>query len=204
MKLLHIDSSITGNNSASRKLTQQIVEAWVTKHPDTQVEYLDLVVDTPNHFTMAAMAPRTGQTEGLSAEQVAENAVSEKLVSQFLSADVVVIGAPFYNFTIPTQLKAWIDRIAQPCRTFRYTANGPEGLAKGKTVIVASSRGGVYSTSEAMQALEHQESYLKVVMGFFGITDVRFVRAEGLGMGPEAVAAAFEKAANDVKAVTAA
>ena len=204
MKLLHIDSSITGNNSASRKLTQQIVEAWVTKHPDTQVEYLDLVVDTPNHFTMAAMAPRTGQTEGLSAEQVAENAVSEKLVSQFLSADVVVIGAPFYNFTIPTQLKAWIDRIAQPGRTFRYTANGPEGLAKGKTVIVASSRGGVYSTSEAMQALELQESYLKVVMGFFGITDVRFVRAEGLGMGPEAVAAAFEKAANDVKAVTAA
>ncbi len=204
MKLLHIDSSITGNNSASRKLTQQIVEAWVAKHPDTQVEYLDLVVDTPNHFTMVAMAPRTGQTEGLSAEQVAENAVSEKLVSQFLAADVVVIGAPFYNFTIPTQLKAWIDRIAQPGRTFRYTANGPEGLAKGKTVIVASSRGGVYSTSEAMQALEHQESYLKVVMGFFGITDVRFVRAEGLGMGPEAVAAAFEKAANDVKAVTAA
>lgn len=204
MKLLHIDSSITGNNSASRKLTQQIVEAWVAKHPDTQVEYLDLVVDTPNHFTMTAMAPRTGQTEGLSAEQVAENAVSEKLVSQFLAADVVVIGAPFYNFTIPTQLKAWIDRIAQPGRTFRYTANGPEGLAKGKTVIVASSRGGVYSTSEAMQALEHQESYLKVVMGFFGITDVRFVRAEGLGMGPEAVAAAFEKAANDVKAVTAA
>lgn len=204
MKLLHIDSSITGNNSASRKLTQQIVEAWVAKHPDTQVEYLDLVVDTPNHFTMAAMAPRTGQTEGLSAEQVAENAVSEKLVSQFLAADVVVIGAPFYNFTIPTQLKAWIDRIAQPGRTFRYTANGPEGLAKGKTVIVASSRGGIYSTSEAMQALEHQESYLKVVMGFFGITDVRFVRAEGLGMGPEAVAAAFEKAANDVKAVTAA
>ena len=93
---------------------------------------------------------------------------------------------------------------ASPSRTFRYTANGPEGLAKGKTVIVASSRGGVYSTSEAMQALEHQESYLKVVMGFFGITDVRFVRAEGLGMGPEAVAAAFEKAANDVKAVTAA
>ena len=204
MKLLHIDSSITGNNSASRKLTQQIVEAWVAKHPDTQVEYLDLVVDTPNHFTMAAMAPRTGQTEGLSAEQVAENAVSEKLVSQFLAADVVVIGAPFYNFTIPTQLKAWIDRIAQPGRTFRYTANGPEGLAKGKTVIVASSRGGMYSTSAAAEAMEHQESYLKVVLGFFGITDVRIVRAEGLGMGPDAVAAAFASATKDVQAVTAA
>ncbi|HEY4665629.1 MAG TPA: FMN-dependent NADH-azoreductase [Comamonas sp.] len=204
MKLLHIDSSITGENSASRKLTQQIVNTWVNKHPDTQVEYLDLVVDAPNHFTMAAMTPRTGQTEGLSAEQIAENAVSEKLVSQFLAADVVVIGAPFYNFSIPSQLKAWIDRLAQPGRTFRYTAEGPEGLAKGKTVIIASSRGGVYSTTEALQALDHQESYLKVVMGFFGITDVRIVRAEGLGMGPDAVASAFASAANDVQAVTAA
>ncbi|MNY84761.1 FMN-dependent NADH-azoreductase 1 [compost metagenome] len=204
MKLLHVDSSITGENSASRKLTQQIVTAWSAKHPDTEVQYLDLVAQAPNHFTMAAMAPRTGQTEGLSAEQTAENAVSEQLVSQFLAADVIVIGAPFYNFSIPSQLKAWIDRLAQPGRTFRYTASGPEGLAKGKTVIVASSRGGVYSTTEAMQALEHQESYLKVVLGFFGITDVRFVRAEGLGMGPEAVASAFASAANDVKAVTAA
>ena len=204
MKLLHVDSSITGENSASRKLTQQIVTAWSAKHPDTEVQYLDLVAQAPNHFTMAAMAPRTGQTEGLSAEQTAENAVSEQLVSQFLAADVIVIGAPFYNFSIPSQLKAWIDRLAQPGRTFRYTASGPEGLAKGKTVIVASSRGGVYSTTEAMQALEHQESYLKVVLGFFGITDVRFVRAEGLGLGPEAVASAFASAANDVKAVTAA
>lgn len=204
MKLLHIDSAITGDNSASRKLTQQIVNAWTAKHAGTEVTYLDLVAHAPNHFTMAAMTPRTGQTDGLTAEQVAENAVSEQLVSQFLAADVVVIGAPFYNFSIPTQLKAWIDRIAQPGRTFRYTANGPEGLAKGKTVIIASSRGGMYSTSEAGQAMEHQESYLKVVMGFFGVTDVRFVRAEGLGMGPDAVAAAFESAANDVKVAVAA
>ena len=204
MQLLHIDASINGNNSASRKLTAQIVDAWKAKHEGTQVSYLDLVADAPNHFTSAAMAPRTGQSEGLSAEQVAENAVSEKLVSQFLAADVVVIGAPFYNFSIPTQLKAWIDRIAQPGRTFRYTANGPEGLAKGKTVIVASSRGGMYSTSAAAEAMEHQESYLKVVLGFFGITDVRIVRAEGLGMGPDAVAAAFASATKDVQAVTAA
>ena len=202
MQLLHIDASINGNNSASRKLTAQIVDAWKAKHEGTQVSYLDLVADAPNHFTSAAMAPRTGQTDGLSAEQVAENAVSEKLVSQFLAADVVVIGAPFYNFSIPTQLKAWIDRIAQPGRTFRYTANGPEGLAKGKTVIVASSRGGMYSTSAAAEAMEHQESYLKVVLGFFGITDVRIVRAEGLGMGPDAVAAAFASATKDVQAAT--
>lgn len=204
MKLLHIDSSITGENSASRKLSQQIVQAWTAKHTDTEVEYLDLVKDAPNHFTMSAMAPRTGQTEGLSAEQQAENAVSEKLVSQFLAADVVVIGAPFYNFSIPSQLKAWIDRLAQPGRTFRYTANGPEGLATGKTVIIASSRGGVYSTTEAMQALDHQESYLKVVLGFFGITDVRIVRAEGLGLGPDAVAAAFASATQEIQSAVAA
>lgn len=195
MQLLHIDSAITGEQSVSRQLTTQIVQAWKASHPGTQVSYLDLAADAPAHFTMDAMAPRTGQTEGLSDAQKHENAVSERLVSQFLAADVVVIGAPFYNFAIPTQLKAWIDRIAQPGRTFRYTANGPEGLAKGKTVIVASSRGGVYSTSEAGRALEHQESYLQTVLGFFGVTDVRFVRAEGLAMGPEAKAQAMAAAA---------
>ena len=139
MQLLHIDSSITGDASVSRQLTAQVVEAWKASHPGTQVTYLDLAVNAPNHFTMDAMAPRTGQTDGLTEAQKRENAVSEQLVSQFLAADVVVIGAPFYNFGIPTQLKAWIDRIAQPGRTFKYGANGPEGLAKGKTVIVASA-----------------------------------------------------------------
>jgi len=204
LKLLHIDSSITGENSASRKLSQQIVNAWVAQHPGTHVQHLDLVAHAPQHFTMNAMAPRTGQTDGLSSEQIAENTLSETLVSDFLAADVIVIGAPLYNFSIPTQLKAWIDRIAQPGRTFRYTAQGPEGLAKGKTVIIASSRGGVYSTEETLQALEHQESYLKVVMGFFGITDIRVVRAEGLAMGPDAVAAAFSSASSEIAAATAA
>lgn len=194
MQLLHVDSAITGANSVSRQLTAQIVAAYKASNPATEVTYLDLVANTPAHFTMDAMTPRTGQTEGLSEAQKRENAVSEQLVSQFLAADVVVIGAPLYNFSIPTQLKAWIDRLAQPGRTFQYTANGPEGLAKGKTVIVASTRGGVYSTSEGGQAMEHQESYLKVVFGFFGITDVRFVRAEGVAMGPDAKAAALASA----------
>lgn len=199
MQLLHIDSAITGANSVSRQLTAQIVAAWQAQHPGTQVSYLDLVANAPAHFTSDAMAPRTGQTEGLSAAQQRENAVSEQLVSQFLAADVVVIGAPFYNFSIPSQLKAWIDRIAQPGRTFRYTANGPEGLATGKTVIVASSRGGVYSTSEGGRALEHQESYLQTVLGFFGVTDVRFVRAEGVAMGEAAKAAALASAAQSIR-----
>ena len=211
MQLLHIDSAISGAQSVSRQLTAQVVAAYKASHPDVQVSYLDLVANAPAHFTMDAMAPRTGQTDGLSDAQKRENAVSEQLVSQFLAADVVVIGAPFYNFSSPTQLKAWIDRLAQPGRTFHYTANGPEGLAKGKTVIVASTRGGVYSTSEGGQAMEHQESYLKVVLGFFGVTDVRFVRAEGVAMGEAAKASALstaqahiDEAANQAQATQAA
>ncbi len=200
MQLLHIDSAITGDQSVSRQLTARTVAAWVAAHPGTQVQHLDLVAQAPAHFTMDAMAPRTGQTEGLSETQRRENAVSEQLVSQFLAADVVVVGAPFYNFGIPTQLKAWIDRIAQPGRTFTYTATGPQGLAKGKTVIVASSRGGVYSTSDAGRAMEHQESYLQTVFAFFGITDVRFVRAEGVAMGPDAKSKALDSADSDIQA----
>jgi len=134
--------------------------------------------------------------------QKRENAISEALVSQFLAADVVVIGAPLYNFSIPTQLKAWIDRVAQVGRTFKYTEKGPIGLAGGKTVIVASTRGGVYSTSDAGNAMEHQESFLKTVFGFLGVTDVRFVRAEGLAMGEAAKAAALAAAQADTVAHT--
>ena len=107
---------------------------------------------------------------------------------------VIVIGAPFYNFSIPTQLKAWVDRLAQPGRTFTYNETGPVGLATGKTVIVASTRGGAYSTSEGGQAMEHRESYLKVVFTFFGITDVRVVRAEGLALDDAPKAAALSAA----------
>ena len=194
MRLLHIDSAITGAASVSRQLTASTVEQWRTVHPQLQVEHLDLVAQPVAHYNGEALALRQGQTENLSAAQERENAVTERLLAQFLAADVVVLGAPFYNFSIPTQLKAWIDRLAQPGRTFRYTANGPEGLAKGKTVIIASSRGGVYSTSEGGRAMEHQESYLQTVLGFFGVTDVRFVRAEGVAMGEAAKAAALASA----------
>ncbi len=203
MKLLHVDSSILGSYSASRKLTADIVAAWTKKHPDTQVEYLDLAVDAPNHFSADAIGIKAGlQAEPTEAQRY-ENGVSEKLITQFLAADVIVIGAPFYNFTIPTQLKAWIDRLAQAGRTFKYTDKGSVGLATGKTVIVASTRGGIYSTSEGGQAAEHQESYLKVVFGFFGITDVRIVRAEGLAMGEEAKAAALKSAQDAIPSAVA-
>lgn len=202
MKLLHVDSSILGAHSVSRQLTAEIVAEWRKSRPDTTVEYLDLALNAPNHFGADAIAVKGIAQPAPTDAQRAENAVSERLVSQFLASDVIVIGAPFYNFSIPTQLKAWIDRLAQPGRTFTYTDKGPTGLATGKTVIVASTRGGAYSTSEGGQAMEHQESYLKVVFGFFGVTDVRIVRAEGLAMGEAPKAAALSAARADMEAAT--
>jgi FMN-dependent NADH-azoreductase len=205
MKILHIDSSILGANSVTRTLTAQISTQWQASHPGSTTEYLDLAVNTPSHLSAESLGFRLPPTDAaLTDAQRAENAVSEQLVLQFLAADVVVIGAPLYNFTIPTQLKAWIDRICQAGRTFSYTATGPVGLAGGKTVIVALGRGGVYSTSEGGRALEHQESYLVAVLGFLGITDVRFVRAEGVAMGPDAKAAALATAAQEIATHTAA
>jgi FMN-dependent NADH-azoreductase len=203
MKLLHIDSSILGTYSASRQLTAEVVAQWLKSRPDTTVEYLDLAANPISHFGADAIAIKgVAQPEPTEAQR-AENALSEQLVSQFLAADVIVIGAPFYNFSIPTQLKAWIDRLAQPGRTFTYTEKGPAGLATGKTVIVASTRGGAYSTSEGGQAMEHQESYLKVVFGFFGVTDVRIVRAEGLAMGDAPKEAALSAARAEMELATA-
>jgi FMN-dependent NADH-azoreductase len=201
MKLLHIDSSPLGGNSVSRELTRRIVAQWRISHPHTKVEYLDLAKDAPSHLNIDSLGFRMGvNAEGLSDVQRKENELSEKLVSQFLAADVIVVGAPMYNFSVPSQLKAWIDRIAQAGRTFKYTDKGAVGLAGGKTVIVASSRGGAYSSNPALAFLDHQESYLKVMFGFLGITDVRFVRAEGVAMGEEAKTKALTSADLEIKA----
>jgi len=198
MKLLHIDSSILSANSVSRQLTKDTVAQWVNTHPGTTVEYLDLAVDTPSHLSADSLGFRAPAGAEQTDVQKRENAISEALVTQFLAADVIVVGAPLYNFSIPSQLKAWVDRIAQAGRTFTYTETGPKGLAGGKTVIVASTRGGVYSTNDWGRAAEHQESYLQTVFGFLGITDVRFVRAEGVAMGEAKKAEALNEAANSI------
>lgn len=203
MKLLHIDSSPLAAHSVSRQLTRAVVNQWVAAHPGTRVDHLDLASDAPTHLNLESLGFRAAPgAAGLTDVQVRENAVSERLVSQFLAADVVVIGAPMYNFSVPSQLKAWIDRVAQVGRTFKYTEKGPQGLAGGKSVIVVSTRGGVYSSGPA-SGMDHQESYLKAVLGFFGVTDVRFVRAEGLAMGDEAKAKALASAERDIQAHTA-
>lgn len=203
MKLLHIDSSILEAQSVSRQLSAQIVAQWCDNHPGTTVDYLDLALQAPSHLSADSIGFRIAPgSPGLTEVQRRENLLSEALVSQFLAADVIVVGAPFYNLSIPSQLKAWIDRVAQVGRTFKYTDKGPQGLAGDKIVIIASTRGGIYSTSVGGQAIEHQESYLKAIFGFFGISDVRIVRAEGLAMGEAHKAKALAAANEDVIALT--
>lgn len=193
MKLLHIDSSILGQNSASRELSAAWVRNWQRKNPAGEVRYLDLAETPLAHLSGDALAARAMPMEQRSLVQRREIETSDRALEDFLAADVLVIGAPMYNFSIPSQLKAWIDRIAVAGKTFRYTANGPEGLAKGKQVVIISSRGGIHSSGPT-QAMDHQESYLRTVFQFLGITDIEFIRAEGLAYGPEQRVAAIASA----------
>jgi FMN-dependent NADH-azoreductase len=172
MKILHIDSSILGERSASRALTREVVAQQRKAHPAAEVSYLDLAAEELPHLSHRSLA-RSDASEAARAATALE---------QFQSADVLVIGAPIYNFSIPSQLKAWIDRISVAGKTFRYTANGPEGLAGDKQVIVAMTRGGVAGPDARG---EFGESYLRFLFGFLGIRDVRVVRAEGLNISPQ-------------------
>lgn len=181
MKLLHVDSSVLGDNSASRRLTAAIVAYLRAEHPGITIVRRDLAAQTLPHFT-----PVLAESHPC----VARN---REILDEFLAADIVVIGAPMYNFTIPSQLKAWIDRILTAGKTFRYTESGPEGLAAGKRVIVASARGGIYSNGPAT-AIDFQEPYLRHVFGFIGIHEIEFVRAEGLNLGEAQREAAMARA----------
>ena len=172
MKLLHLDSSILGENSVSRAVSAAVVTQLKTAHPEAEVAYRDIAAEPLDHLTLAALSDPT-------------------IVDQFLAADVVVIGAPMYNFTIASQLKAWIDRICVAGKTFRYGANGAEGLAGGKRVIVALARGGVYGAGSPAASMEHAETYLRGVFGFLGVTDLEFIIAEGIAMGPDQKATAL-------------
>ena len=184
MKLLHIDSSILGTQSASRELSAAWSAQWKARHPEASVAYRDLAAQSLPHLSGDVMMARSAPHAIEDAELRSRIEADEVMLREFLNADVIVIGAPMYNLSVPSQLKAWIDRIAVAGRTFRYGPNGPEGLAGGKKVVVISSRGGVYSAGPAA-SLEHQESYLRSVFGLLGIGDIEFVRAEGLNMGAD-------------------
>src|SRR5262249_20120458 len=164
------DSSILGSGSASRVLSSDIVNVQRQLHPGLEVVYRDLAADPLQHLSGAHLAAAQGMTPiaGLDTE------AGGKALAEFLFADIVVIGLPMYNFSVPSQFKAWIDRVTVAGKTFRYTEKGPEGLAGGKKVFVASSPGGAYPDAAAA-FLDHQESYVRAVLQFLGITDITFI-----------------------------
>ncbi len=198
MNLLHVDSSIQRDASVSRALSAAIVNEWRRTTPDLHVTYRDLDAAPIPHLDGATLAAAYGAEADEATK--ANAALGALVLEEFLAADVVVIGAPLYNFTISSQLKAWLDRLAVAGKTFAYSEAGPQGLAGGKKVIVASARGGIYSAGP-MVVMDFQETYLHAIFGFFGIKDVEIVRAEGLLMGPEQKQQAVEAALNAIPAV---
>lgn len=187
MKLLHIDASILGPRSVSRELSALIVD-WFTEEQHIDVTYRDLAAANVPHLTVATLPrahPASKMAGALDSNAQTIRDDSDHMLQEFLEADVVVIGAPMYNFTVSTQLKAWIDRIIVPDTTFRRSVGGVEGLAKGKRVVIALSRGGTYAPETGTASAEHAETLLRTVFGFIGIVP-EFVVAEGLNGGPEA------------------
>jgi FMN-dependent NADH-azoreductase len=187
MKLLHIDSSILGEHSASRALGAAVVAARKAADPSLELVYRDLAASPLPHLSGASLAKA----------DPAEVDAADQVMREFLEADVVVVGAPMYNFTIASTLKAWIDRLAVAGKTIPYNEQGmAEGLAGGKEVIVASSRGGFHQAS----GMDFQEPYLRHMFGFMGIDDIAFVRAEGLAVSPEQRAASMQQALAAIEA----
>ena len=201
MKLLHVDSSILGQGSVSRDLSAEVVATYRRRHPGLEVARLDLAETPIGHLTGAHLAAAQGAPVNDSVK--ADVALGQVALEEFLAADIVVVGVPMYNLGVPSQVKAWIDRISVAGKTFRYGDHGPVGLCGGKKLVVASSRGGVYSEGSHAAPFDHQETYLKAAFGFLGITDISFVRAEGVAMGPEARTAALASARSATAALVA-
>jgi len=196
MNLLHVDSSILGANSVSRQLTAAIAAHVKATLPGISITYEDLAAAPLAHLSPEHLAAAQGATPE-NATLEADVIHGQKVLEDFLAADIVVLGVPLYNFSIPSQLKAWIDRIAVAGKTFRYSEKGAEGLAGGKKLILVSARGGFYEGVPA-SIMEHQESYLRGLFRFLGITDLTIVRAEGVNVGPEQRRQAIEAALGDV------
>ncbi len=199
MNILQINASARSEGSQSTRLAERIVERLVERQPQADLVVRDLAANPHPALDESALQALFTPAEQRTPEQAARVALDDALIAQVQAADMLVIGVPMYNFTISSQLKNWVDAIARAKVTFRYTENGPEGLLKGKTVYVALTRGGVYRDTDA----DTQVPYLKMVLGFLGMTDVRFVYAEGLGMGDEAVARAFAEAEQELEAALA-
>jgi FMN-dependent NADH-azoreductase len=183
MKLLHIDSSVLGPHSVSRQVSAAIVDRLRLTTPELDIIYRDLSSTPLAHLSSPHLAAAQGAVPEAALQP--DIAAGQAVLEEFLAADIVVLGAPMYNFTIPSQLKAWIDRIVVAGKTFKYGAQGAEGLAGGKRVIVAISRGGFYGAGTPAAVGEHLETYLRFVFGFIGVADLEFISADGIQMGPE-------------------
>ena len=204
MKILHIDSSVLGGQSITRDLSASIVDRLSAAHPGAEVIRHDLVADpipelTGEHLAVIRkMAPPSSPALASDVER------GDALIDELFAADAIVIGAPMYNFTVPTQLKAWIDRVLIAGRTFHYTADGPAGLlASGKKVYIASARGSRYANGSPLAEHDHHETYLKTALGFIGLTDVTVIRAEGVSKGEESKVQAISDAKAAVAALAA-
>ena len=201
MNILHIDASPLGSASISRQLTAAVVERLTQDFPAAAVKHRDLIETPIAHLSgelLQVLRPAPGSAPPSEPAVLAEATLTDALITELLGADVVVIGAPMFNFSIPSQLKAWIDRVAQAGRTFRYSAAGPEGLAVGKKVIVVSTRGGFYAGTAYEAAMDHQEAYLRTVLNFLGMKDVIYVRAEGMAVSAEKKQEAIESASRQI------
>jgi FMN-dependent NADH-azoreductase len=198
MKLLHIDSSVLGPHSISRQVSAAIVDRLRQATPDLEVTYRDLTTMPLAHLTGSHLAAGQGAVPEAALQR--DLAAGQAVLEEFLAADIVVLGAPMYNFTIPSQLKAWIDRVLVAGKTFKYSAAGVEGLAGNKRVIVAISRGGFYGAGTPAAVGEHLETYLRWVFGFIGVQNPEFISADGIQIGPEhrekALAGALQAATN--------
>jgi len=200
VKILQVNSSARGEESQSTRLANRIVERLVEAAPDTGVTVRDLAAKPHPVLDEVALGALFTPEAQRTLEQARRVALDDELIAQVRAADVLVLGVPMYNFGVPAQLKNWIDAIMRAGVTFRYTAQGPEGLLKGKTVYVALARGGVYRNTPA----DTQVPYLRTVLGFLGMTDVRFVYAEGLNMGAEAQQKGIASALEQIDEVVAA
>jgi FMN-dependent NADH-azoreductase len=183
--LLLVTSSLFGEASQTRQIAREFVAAWRRNNPATGVVERDLSPDSIPHLSKVTLGAVTTPAERRTPAQRDVAAFADALIEEVEAADTIVLAVPMYNFTIPSTLKAWFDHVARAGRTFRYGANGPEGLLKGKKVIVVTGRGGVYSGESPAKALDFQEPYLRAILGFIGITDVSFVHVEGLNLGTD-------------------
>ncbi|MCJ2034886.1 FMN-dependent NADH-azoreductase [Methylobacterium sp. J-068] len=193
MKLLHVDGSILGDHSVSRAVSAAIVARLKAGAPDLDVTYRDLAANPIPHLSGAYLA---GQQPNATNTPDIQNdvALGRTVLEEFLAADIVVIGAPLYNFTVSSQLKAWIDRILVAGKTFKYTESGAVGLVPDKRVVVAVARGGLYGAGSPGASAEHAETYLRTVLAFIGVTNPEVIVAEGIATGPEARETALAKA----------